>query len=94
MGNMFRSVLQSGGDGAGVTLVVTCDEVFAGSTISCSITGKTLTKTCPSSSPYTVEFMIPESGTWTISGTIDGNTFTTTVVVDMEIETELIARFN
>lgn len=63
MANMFRCTLASGGS----VLTVTCDSTFAGQTITCTDGTTTLTQTCPSISPYTVEFRIPNSGTWTIS---------------------------
>lgn len=75
--------------GGGATLSVTCDEEFAGETITCSKTGVTLTATCPSDSPYIVEFSIPESGTYTVSCTVDGNTYSTEVEVNLELETIL-----
>lgn len=64
MANMFRCVLASGG---ALILTVTCDSAFAGQTITCTDGTTTLTQICPSSSPYTVEFKIPNGGTWTIS---------------------------
>ena len=64
MANMFRCVLASGG---ALILTVTCDSAFAGQTITCTDGTTTLTQICPSTSPYTVEFRIPNSGTWTIS---------------------------
>lgn len=68
MANMFRCTLASGG---ALILTVTTDSSFAGQTITCSDGTTTLTGTCPSASPYTVEFKIPNGGTWTISsGTV------------------------
>lgn len=67
--------------GGGVILTVTCDAVYAGTTITATDGETTLTATCPSSSPYTVEFKLPNSGSWTISGTYSGQTQTTTVVI-------------
>lgn len=64
MSNMFRCTLASGGT---LILTVTCDSVFAGQTITCTDGTTTLTQICPSTSPYTVEFRIPNSGIWTIS---------------------------
>lgn len=66
---------------SGSKVVVTCDPAFAGKTISCTKSGTTLTQVCPSTSPYTVTFEGLESGTWTISGTVQGQTFTTTAEV-------------
>lgn len=71
-------IVQGGG---GVILTVTCDAVYAGTTITATDGETTLTATCPSSSPYTVEFKLPNSGSWTISGTASGDTQTTTVVI-------------
>lgn len=68
MGNMFRCVLASGG---ALILTVTCDSTFAGQTITCTDGTTTLNQICPSTSPYTVEFRIPNGGTWTISSGTD-----------------------
>lgn len=64
MPNMFKCTLASGG---ALILTVTCDSAFAGQTITCTDGTTTLTQTCPSTSPYSVEFRIPNGGTWTIS---------------------------
>lgn len=66
MANMFRCTLASGG--GALILTVTCDAEFAGLTITATDGTTTLTQTCPSSSPYEVEFKIPNAGQWTISG--------------------------
>lgn len=71
-------IVQGGG---GIILVVTCDPFYAGATITATDGETTLQATCPSSSPYTVEFKIPNSGSWTISGTASGETGTVIVVV-------------
>lgn len=71
-------IVQGGG---GLILVVTCNSVYAGATITATDGETTLQATCPSSSPYTVEFKIPNSGSWTISGTASGQTGSVTVVV-------------
>lgn len=71
-------IVQGGG---GLILVVTCHSFFAGATITATDGETTLQATCPSSSPYTVEFKIPNSGSWTISGTASGQTGSTTVVI-------------
>lgn len=71
-------IVQGGG---GMILTVTCDPVYAGTTITATDGEITLTATCPSSSPYTVEFKIPNSGSWTISGTYSGDTQTITVII-------------
>jgi hypothetical protein len=73
----------SGGDGA--DLIVTCSDVFAGATISCTDGTTTYTETCPSSSPYEVTFQSIPVGTWTISGSYSGTTFSTIfTVLDFE----------
>lgn len=69
----------SGGDGA--DLVVTCASAYSGLTISCSNGSTTYQKTCPTSSPYQVTFESISTGTWTISGTIEGQTFSTTILI-------------
>lgn len=68
-----------GGSGGNLKLTVTCDSVFAGATISCTDGTTTLTATCPSSSPYTVIFKIPNGGTWIVSS---GSDSTTVVISD------------
>jgi hypothetical protein len=70
-----------GGSGKGNTLVVTCADDLAGATITCTNGTKTYTKTCPSTAPYEVTFYGLAAGTWTVSATVSGNTYTTTVVV-------------
>lgn len=77
--NMFKCTLASGG---ALILTVTCDSVFAGQTITCTDGITTLTQICPSTSPYTVKFRIPNSGTWTISSGTDS----TSVVITDAIE--------
>lgn len=83
----FRCSVGSGG--SGIPLVVTCASAFAGTIITCTDGTTTLTDACPSSSPYEITFNLPNTGTWTISGTISGQTFTTTVTV-----TETTANLN
>ena len=77
--NYFRCTV--GGSGKGNTVTVTCAEQFAGLTITLSKTGKTYTKTCPSTAPYEVTFYGVEVGTYTVSCTVDGQTYSETVVV-------------
>lgn len=78
-------IVQDGG--GAITLIVTCDPVFAGLTISATDGETTLTETCPSSSPYTIEFKIPNMGEWTVSATYSGHTFSESILIaDYEIE--------
>ena len=79
MANMFRCTLASGG---ALILTVTSDGALAGQTITCTDGTTTLTQICPSTSPYTVEFKIPNGGTWTISS----GTASTSVVIPDSIE--------
>lgn len=74
---------------AGATLEVTCDQDFAGLTITATDGTTTLSKVCPSSSPYIVEFDIPNEGTWTVSGIIDGMTFSAQISVTIDYAAEL-----
>lgn len=68
--------------GSGTTLTVTCDSVFAGQTITCTNGTTTLTAVCPSASPYVVEFDLETDGTWTISGTVNGKTHSTSITIN------------
>jgi len=77
--NYFRCTV--GGSGKGNTVTVTCAEEFAGLTITLSKTGKTYTKTCPSTAPYVVTFNGVENGTYTVSATVSGQTYSTEVIV-------------
>lgn len=71
-------IVQSGG---GIILTVECYQVFAGAAITATDGETTLSQTCPSSSPYEVQFNIPNAGTWTISGAYNGETYSTQVVI-------------
>ena len=82
----FHCLIGGGSSGGGLTLTVTCDSQFAGTTITCTDGTTTLTSTCPSASPYEVEFEIPNGGTWTVSGTISGSTFTASIDIPEELE--------
>lgn len=76
--------ISSGGDGA--DLIVTCSSNFAGSVITCTDGSfYTKTQTCPSSSPYEVTYESIPTGTYTISGVVSGQTFSTTkTIVDFD----------
>lgn len=85
MGNMFKCALKQGGSGgSGAVLIVTCSSEFAGATITAVNGLTTLTQVCPSSAPYTVEFQIPNSGTWTVSGVVDGTTYSENILVTLD----------
>ncbi len=75
--------------GFSIPLVVTCTANFAGQTITCSDGTTTLTGTCPSASPYEVTFELPNTGTWTVSGTISGQTYSDSILVN-EFDVELV----
>lgn len=77
MANMFRCSLSGGA----LKLTVTCSPQFAGLVITATDGTNTLTQTCPSTSPYEVEFNIPNSGQWTISGVISGDS--KSIIVDI-----------
>lgn len=82
----FHCLIGGGSSGGGYTLTVTCDSQFAGTTITCTDGVTTLTATCPSASPYEVEFDIPNGGDWTISGVVSGQTVTTGVSIPTTAE--------
>ncbi len=85
----FHCLIGGGSSGGGYELTVTCDAAFAGTTITCTDGVTTLTKTCPSASPYEVVFEIPNGGEWTISGVVGGRTVSTGV--NIPTSAELIA---
>lgn len=60
------------------TINVTLDNAFIGETITCVSGGTTISKTASGNS---LVFRVPSTGTWTISGTISGQTYTATAVV-------------
>lgn len=84
----FRCSTGSASSGDGVALVVECDVNFAGSTITADNGEDIFTETCPSVSPYTVRFEGIPTGTYTISGVSQGQTFTTQFTV-LDYETTL-----
>lgn len=79
-----------GASGDGVALIVQCDANFAGSTITADNGEDVFTEICPSVSPYTVRFEGIPTGTYTISGVAQGQTFTTQFTV-LDYETTLNA---
>ena len=74
----FRCV---GGVGGGATLTLTYSSEFYGETITATDGTKTVTKVAPSTG--TMDITLPESGTWVVSATIDGQTYSTTVTVNL-----------
>ena len=83
MGGFFLIPKKGTGGGAeAIPLIVTCSSQFAGTTITASDGTSTLTETCPSTSPYEVTFILPNDGSWTISGTASGQTFTTSILIE------------
>lgn len=91
--NYFECSIINGTGGSGSKVIVTCDAAFAGTTISCTKGTLIYTQTCPSTSPYQVIFEGLENGTWTISGTAGGQTWTSEVVVE-DIEINLLYGFD
>ena len=82
----FRCV---GGVGGGATLTLTYSSEFYGETITATDGTKTVTKVAPSTG--TMDITLPESGTWVVSATIDGQTYSTTVTVDIGYSATLFA---
>lgn len=82
----FRCV---GGVGGGAVLTLTYSSEFYGETITATDGTKTVTKVAPSTG--TMDITLPESGTWVVSATIDGQTYSTTVTVDLEYTATLEA---
>ena len=75
----FYGRIPSSHGGSSLSLEIECSSVMAGTTVTITDGITTLTKTCPSSSPYTINVELPNQGTWTISATVSGNTYTRTV---------------
>lgn len=70
-----------GGGGRTLKLTVTCDADFARKTITFTDGTTIITKTCPATSPYQVVFNVPNGGTWTVSGVVNGTTYSQSVVI-------------
>lgn len=79
--------------GSGSNLIVTCSDQFAGKTITCTNGTKTYTRTCPSTSPYEVVFKGVAPGTWTVSGVVEGETYSLQVVIT-DFDVTLTAGFD
>lgn len=87
----FDCVFGGGSSGGGYELTVTCDADFAGTIITATDGVTTLTQTCPSASPYEVVFEIPNGGDWTISGTISGDVYSTSINIPSSLELHYIS---
>ena len=82
----FHCLIGGGSSGGGYELTVTCDADFAGTTITCTDGVTTLTKTCPSASPYEVVFAIPNGGEWTVSGVIGSASYSASIDIPDSLE--------
>ena len=91
--NYFECVAAHGG-GSSNTITVTCDSGFAGLTLTCTDGNDTYTKVCPSVSPYTVDFENLAAGTWTISGTVQGTSYSKSVEISDSYATSLESGFS
>lgn len=90
----FECIVGNGGGGqTDIPLIVNCDAQFAGLTITATQGLLSYTETCPSTSPYEVVFHLPQDGTWTISGTLSGQTYSDSITISA-FEMYLIAGFN
>jgi len=87
----FHCLIGGGSSGGGYELTVTCDADFAGTTITCTDGVTTLTQTCPSASPYEVVFELPNGGDWTVSGTISGDVYSTSINIPSSLELHYIS---
>ena len=76
----FKCIAKQGGVNE-IPLIVTCASAFAGRTITCTDGITVLTDTCPSSAPYEITFQLPNEGTWTVSGSVSGTTYTESILV-------------
>ena len=77
----------------GAKILLSFDDAFQGATIALTKGQTTITKTAPSTG-NSMSLYVSETGEWTISSTIDGNTYETTVTVTafgLTYEAELIS---
>ena len=79
------ATISADGDSQSVTLEyatinITYGNAFRGVTITCTDGNTVYTKTAPTTG-NTMAFTIPTSGTWSVSGTVGGDTYTKSVVV-------------
>lgn len=90
----FECIVGNGGGGqTDIPLIVNCDAQFAGLTITATQGQLSYTETCPSTSPYQVVFHLPQDGTWTISGTIEGTPYSESITISA-FELDLKAGFD
>lgn len=82
----------AGGGNGGATLEVSYGEEFYNKTLTATNGTKTLTKTATSSG--SVIFKIPESGNWTVSGVVDGTTYSVSESIVLEYSAELASGFD
>ena len=61
----FRCTIGATGTGSGAIITITYDDTFYDKVITCSRGTKTYSKTATDSG--TIDFTVPEEGTWTIS---------------------------
>lgn len=78
----------AGGGNSNIKLVVTCAPAFAGSTITATDGSSTFAKVCPLTSPYEVYFENIAVGTWTVSASYQGTTYSTVITI-MDFEATL-----
>lgn len=74
---------------SGATLTVSYSEDFVGSTF--TVTDGTTTLTDVATSSGEIEFTLPNGGTWEISATVDGVTYTEYKNIVLDYSTELVA---
>lgn len=92
--NYFECVAANHGGGSSNTITITCDSGFAGVTLTCTDGNDTYTKVCPSVSPYTVDFENLAAGDWTISGTVQGTSYSKVVSISDSYATTLESGFS
>ena len=83
----FRVDESSSGSGTGAILTVNYSDDFIGVTLTATNGTTTLTKTATSSG--SVNFILSEGGTWVVSGTVGGDTYSVEQYVEMEFEKTL-----
>ena len=87
--NVYKSVLKEdsgGGSGNSFKIIVTCDPLLAGETITCTDGSDTYSRICPNTSPYIVTFNNLTVGEWIISS----KAITKTVNINSQYSLSLI----